>query len=192
VKIERCALQFFFAHVLERAWPWVDMLKPPVVRSLPDVLSVEEIARIILVSRERRYQTFWLTTCSLGLRLGEALHLRVGDIDSARAHVHVHSGTLLRRGHSEFDTQASENLQHGVVSRFGARSDCLVQALATQARALGDRADSARFGHVANSSEKYVGVLALERRRQVLRDQLFVVEKGAGIKLGDFNHSRRP
>jgi hypothetical protein len=33
VKIERSALQFFFAHVLKREWAWVDMLKPPVVRS---------------------------------------------------------------------------------------------------------------------------------------------------------------
>jgi integrase len=92
VKIERCGLQFFFEHVLERAWVWVDMLKPPVVRSLPDVLTVEEIARIIAVSRERRYQTFWLTTYSLGLRLGEALQLRIGDIDSERGQVHVRSG----------------------------------------------------------------------------------------------------
>lgn len=92
VKIERCGLQFFFRHVLGREWPWVDMLKPPVVRSLPDVLTLDEIARIVLSTRERRYQTFWWVTYSLGLRLGEALHLRVGDIDSARGQVHVRVG----------------------------------------------------------------------------------------------------
>lgn len=92
VKIERCGLQFFFQHVLGRDWAWVDMLKPPKVQSLPDVLTVDEIARIILRTRERRYQTFWLTTYSLGLRLGETLSLRVGDIDSARSQVHVRAG----------------------------------------------------------------------------------------------------
>ncbi|MDE2150486.1 MAG: site-specific integrase [Gammaproteobacteria bacterium] len=92
VKIERCGLQFFYQHVLGRDWPWVDMLKPPVVRSLPDVLTLDEIARIILSTRERRYQTFWWVTYSLGLRLGEALHLRVGDIDRARGQVHVRAG----------------------------------------------------------------------------------------------------
>ncbi len=56
------------------------------------MLSVDEVARIILASHERRYRTFWLTTHSLGLRLGEALRLRIGDIDSARAQVHVRSG----------------------------------------------------------------------------------------------------
>jgi integrase/recombinase XerD len=92
VKIERCGLQFFFEHVLRRDWPWVDMLKPPKVQSLPDVLTVDEIARIILGTRERRYQTFFWVTYSLGLRLGESLNLRVGDIDSARGQVHVRDG----------------------------------------------------------------------------------------------------
>lgn len=68
------------------------MLKPPKVQSLPEVLTLDEIARIILATRERRYQTFWLTTYSLGLRLGETLNLRVGDIDSARGQVHVRAG----------------------------------------------------------------------------------------------------
>ena len=92
VKIERCGLQFFYRHVLDRDWPWVEMLKPPKVQSLPDVLSLDEIARIILATRERRYQTFWLTAYSMGLRLGETLNLRVGDIDAERAQLHVRAG----------------------------------------------------------------------------------------------------
>ncbi len=92
VKIERCALQFFFVHVLEREWAWVDMLKPPVVKSLPDVLTVDDIARLLLATRERRYQIFWLTAYSLGLRLGETLRLQVGDIDADRGQVHIRDG----------------------------------------------------------------------------------------------------
>ncbi|MFN9732032.1 MAG: site-specific integrase [Pseudomonadota bacterium] len=92
VKIERCGLEFFHRHVLERDWPWLNMLKPPVVRSLPDVLTVDEIARLIAHTRERRYQTFWWVAYSMGLRLGEALNLRIGDIDAARGQVHVRAG----------------------------------------------------------------------------------------------------
>ena len=33
------------------------MVKAPVVKSLPDVLTLEEIARIVHATRERRYQT---------------------------------------------------------------------------------------------------------------------------------------
>ena len=77
VKIERCGLQFFYRHVLEREWPWVEMVKAPVVKALPNVLTQGEIARIVLATRERRYQTFWWTTYSMGLRLSEALNLRL-------------------------------------------------------------------------------------------------------------------
>lgn len=92
VKIERCGLQFFYAHVLGRDWPWVAMLKPPKVQSLPDVLSVDEIAQLIRATHERRYQTFWLTAYSMGLRLGETLNLAVGDIDAKRGQLHVRAG----------------------------------------------------------------------------------------------------
>jgi integrase/recombinase XerD len=57
VKIDLCGLQFFFKHTLERPWPWLDIVRPPVKHTLPDVLSLEEIARIVLATRERRYQT---------------------------------------------------------------------------------------------------------------------------------------
>lgn len=97
VKIDRCGLQFFYKHVLLRKWPWVDMVKAPVVKSLPDILTLEEIARIVLNTRERRYQTFWWTTYSLGLRLGEALNLRIGDIDSGCGQVHIRNG----KGHKD-------------------------------------------------------------------------------------------
>lgn len=92
VKIERCGLMFFFEHVLQRPWPWVDMIKAPKVQALPDVLTVDEVARIILWTRERRYQTFWWATYCLGLRLGETLSLQVGDIDAARGRVHIRAG----------------------------------------------------------------------------------------------------
>ena len=54
--------------------------KPPQVRSLPDILTPEEVALLINSTRELRYQVYILTTYSMGLRLGEALNLKVGDI----------------------------------------------------------------------------------------------------------------
>lgn len=89
VKIDRNGLQFFYHHVLNRQWQWVDIIKPPKVRSLPDVLTLKEVERLINGTRELRYQTFILVCFSMGLRLGEALSLRVGDIDSQRMKIHV-------------------------------------------------------------------------------------------------------
>ena len=92
VKVDRNGLQFFYRHVLNKTWVWVDIVKPPQKRVLPDILSANEIERIINGTRELRYQTFLLTVYSMGLRLGEALNLEVADIDSDRGKVHVHQG----------------------------------------------------------------------------------------------------
>ena len=89
VKIDRNGLQFFFKHILKREWQWVDIVKPPQVKTLPDVLTLKEIERLINATRELRYQTFILVCFSMGLRLGEALSLGVSDIDSARMKVHI-------------------------------------------------------------------------------------------------------
>jgi site-specific recombinase XerD len=59
---------------------------------LPDILSIKEVEQLINSARELRYQTFLLTIYSMGLRLGEALQLKVGDIDSDRMKVHVWLG----------------------------------------------------------------------------------------------------
>ena len=43
-------------------------------------------------TRTRRNQTYFWTVYSLGLRLTEALHLQIGDIDGTRKLVHIHRG----------------------------------------------------------------------------------------------------
>jgi integrase/recombinase XerD len=85
-------LQFFYKYVIERPWIWVDIVKPPSKRVLPDILTVKEVERVINGTRELHYQTFILTAYSSGLRLGETLNLKVGDIDIERMKVHVRMG----------------------------------------------------------------------------------------------------
>lgn len=92
VKLDRNGLQFFYKHVLDKQWQWVDLIKPPVAKALPDILTLQEIELIINSTREIRYQTYILTVYSMGLRLSEALNLRVGDIDAQRGRVHIRAG----------------------------------------------------------------------------------------------------
>lgn len=97
VKIDRNGLQFFWKYVLKTDWQWVNMIKPPKVSTLPDILTPNEIERLILSTRKLRYRTFLLVTYSMGLRLSEALALQVGDIDFQRKQVHVRRG----KGHKD-------------------------------------------------------------------------------------------
>lgn len=92
IKIDRNGLQFFYKHVLDRQWQWINIVKPPTVKRLPDILSISEVSRLIDHTRENRYQTYLLTVYSMGLRLSEALNLNVGDIDNSRMKVHIRAG----------------------------------------------------------------------------------------------------
>lgn len=97
VKVDRNSLQFFWKHVLKLDWQWVSMIKPPKIRSLPDILTVAEVERLIAATRKLRYRVFLLATYSMGLRLGETLALQVGDIDASRQQVHIRRG----KGHKD-------------------------------------------------------------------------------------------
>lgn len=89
VTVDRNGLQFFYKHVLNKKWAWVDIVKPPRTRTLPDILTINEVEQVINTTHELRYQTFILAAYSMGLRLGEALNLKIGDIDSKRMKVHI-------------------------------------------------------------------------------------------------------
>jgi len=97
VRIDRNGLQFFWQYVMKQDWQWVNIIKPPRVRSLPDVLSVAEVRQLIRTARIDRYRTFILTTYSMGLRLSETLTLQVSDIDGERHRVHIRRG----KGHKD-------------------------------------------------------------------------------------------
>ncbi|NRB42100.1 MAG: site-specific integrase, partial [Pseudomonadales bacterium] len=92
VKTTRCAIQFCYKYLLNSPWEWVDIVKPPKVESLQDVLSFNEVQTLINHTRELRYQTFYLVSYSLSLRLSEALNLTIHDIDRNLMQVHVRLG----------------------------------------------------------------------------------------------------
>ena len=97
VKVDRNGLQFFWKHTLKRDWSWVQIIKAPKIQTLPDILTPNEVERLIGATRKLRYRVFLLTTYSMGLRLGETLALQVGDIDSQRKRVHIRRG----KGHKD-------------------------------------------------------------------------------------------
>jgi site-specific recombinase XerD len=92
LKTVASGILFFFTHTVPRDWPTFKTLCIPRPQSLPDVLSIDEVRRLIDAVRTPHNKAYFWTVYSLGLRLQEALHLQVRDIDSARMVVHVHRG----------------------------------------------------------------------------------------------------
>ena len=72
VKTSRCSIQFFYKHVLGRPWVWVNIVKPPKLQPIQDVLSVAEVQAII--NGTGHYQ--WHTPTSLSGLLPHHLQLR--------------------------------------------------------------------------------------------------------------------
>ncbi|ORT48432.1 integrase, partial [Vibrio sp. qd031] len=71
---------------------WLNIVRPPRTKKLPDVITAPQVALLITMTRQRRYQVFFLTLYSMGLRLGEALNLTVQDIDAHSMQVHIRDG----------------------------------------------------------------------------------------------------
>lgn len=89
VKVDRNAFQHFWKHILEKEWDWVKIVKPPQNKSLPDILSIEEVQKLLNAFNTLHYRVYFLTVYSMGLRRSEAVKLRVGDIDSHFMQVHI-------------------------------------------------------------------------------------------------------
>lgn len=87
-----CALRFFYAKTLKRAFLLEDIPFPRKEQRLPLILSQEEVARIVTVPPHLKSRALLMTIYAAGLRRSEAAHLRVNDIDSARMTITVRQG----------------------------------------------------------------------------------------------------
>ena len=89
VKHDLYGFKFYTQHVLGQPWQMPNFIRPPKTQRLPDIVTVEQAQALFSATRTLSYKVFYFTLYSLGLRLGEGLALRVGDIDAARHRVHV-------------------------------------------------------------------------------------------------------
>ncbi|NRA82213.1 MAG: site-specific integrase [Gammaproteobacteria bacterium] len=92
IKLDRNGLQFFYRYTLDKQWEWFNIIKPPQVKRLPDILTPKQVGLVISRTKKQRYQIFLLTLYSMGLRLGEGLNLTIFDIDSQMMQVHIRHG----------------------------------------------------------------------------------------------------
>ena len=87
-----CAIKFFFENTVKREWPTLSFVRAPRGHKLPEVLSREEVRRILANLRLARYRVCLTTIYSCGLRLQEGTRLQIADIDGSRKMIHVHLG----------------------------------------------------------------------------------------------------
>ncbi len=85
-------LKFFFDVTLDRP-ELMSKMKPVFVpRTLPVVLSREEVGSLLAAVRNLKHQTALSIAYGAGLRASEVISLKVGDIDSTRMTLRIQQG----------------------------------------------------------------------------------------------------
>ena len=88
-----CALRFFYRECLDKTdWNIARMPFQRKRRSLPEILSPEEIVAILDACHNLKHKALLMVSYSGGLRLGETLALLPSDIDSKRMMIRVEQG----------------------------------------------------------------------------------------------------
>lgn len=101
------AVKYFIVYTLKKDW---NLLKIPVVKSarrkLPDILSREEIKRLLDCTTNLKHKAILMLIYSAGLRVSEAANLMIKDIDSCNMTIKVRQG----KGKKDRFTILSEKL----------------------------------------------------------------------------------
>jgi len=86
------SIRFFFAVGLNRTMNYnqIPMMKIP--KTLPEILTREEVSRIIGICTNAKHKALLLIAYGSGLRTGEIESLRVRDIDSKQMRIFVKGG----------------------------------------------------------------------------------------------------
>jgi integrase/recombinase XerD len=87
-----CGLRFLYHVTLPRPWvvQQIPFGKRP--KKLPAVLGVEEVSRLLACVQDLKQRTVLVTLYAAGLRLSEATHLQIADIDSSRMQLNIRQG----------------------------------------------------------------------------------------------------
>jgi site-specific recombinase XerD len=100
------ALRFLYIQVLKRGWSVAETPYPKKVLHLPEILSQQEVARLIDATETLFQRILVMTLYATGARRAEVARLKVSDIDSQRMVIHIRGG----KGRKDRDVMLSPAL----------------------------------------------------------------------------------
>jgi len=105
------AYKILQVDVLKRDWQTITLKRPRREKRLPVVLSVEEVQRLILSTKNLKHRALIMLVYSAGLRRQEAQMIKAADIDSSRMQVRVVQGKVKKDRYTILSTKALEMLR---------------------------------------------------------------------------------
>lgn len=92
INADYSALRKYYRIVKEYPWTLKKLPRPKREKRLPDILSKEEVARLIESAPTYKHQVFLTFLYATGVRLSEGINVKLSDIDSDRMQIHIHRG----------------------------------------------------------------------------------------------------
>jgi len=83
------AIKFYYEQVLEMPREYYNIQRPKRAQSLPNTLSIEETFKLINTPKNLKHKSILYTIYSGGLRISEALNLRVKDVRSDEGYLFI-------------------------------------------------------------------------------------------------------
>jgi len=106
VAVRLAALRFFYCKTLRRAWSIAETPYPKRDHRLPEILSQEEVARLIQAAGTSFHRTVLMTLYATGARNRELTRLKFSDVDKERMVVRIQGG----KGRKDRDVMLSSKL----------------------------------------------------------------------------------
>ncbi len=83
------SIKFLYENMFNKYDIVVDLPRPKKEHKLPDVLSQDEVFRLLEALDNEKHRAILFSTYSAGLRVSEVVKLRIEDIDSKRMMIHI-------------------------------------------------------------------------------------------------------
>lgn len=99
------SFKILFQDVLGKSWENIKIKRPRKNKHLPDILSKEEVGKMIRLTANPKHKVIIALLYSSGVRREELLNLKIRDIDSKRMLIRVRNG----KGNKSRDTLLAKN-----------------------------------------------------------------------------------
>jgi site-specific recombinase XerD len=107
----RAMLQILYGRILRQPDKVAELPRMQAPKQLPVVLSREEVGRLLEATRKLKHRTLLMIAYSAGLRVGEVVQLKVGDIDQDRQQIRVRGGKGQKDRYTLLSVVALETLR---------------------------------------------------------------------------------
>ncbi|MFA7572906.1 MAG: site-specific tyrosine recombinase/integron integrase [Lutispora sp.] len=105
------AIKFLYKDVFKRHNIIIDVPRPKKEDKLPEVLSQQEIIKVLNAVENIKHRAILFLIYSAGLRVGEVVRLKVSDIDGDRMLIHIVQGKGRKDRYSVLSEVALEELR---------------------------------------------------------------------------------